>query len=202
MNPPITTKRGRPLKISSRQIRTVKRSLKKTPSSVPQLIHHYQINSSRWTLARALKRNNVVRRKLKRITILKDNHISARLSFAREHMSWHEKWHNVLFTDEKKFNCDGPDGYRYFWYALGSQYPYYSKRIGNGGSLMLWCGFMSDKFILFQFIRGTITANKYQQMLDDLNIKIMLEQGTRNAESGILQHDNAPAHVVSHFYKK
>jgi hypothetical protein len=38
-------------------------------------------------------------------------HKEVRLQFAKEHMSSQEEWHQVLFSDVKKFNLDGPDGY-------------------------------------------------------------------------------------------
>ncbi|KAI5151780.1 hypothetical protein ENBRE01_2380 [Enteropsectra breve] len=28
-----------------------------------------------------------------------------------------ESWKNVIFSDEKKFNLDRPDGYSYFWHG-------------------------------------------------------------------------------------
>jgi transposase len=44
-------------------------------------------------------------------SIQKDN----RLHFAINHVKWLEKWKNVIFTDEKKFNLNGPDGDWYEW---------------------------------------------------------------------------------------
>ena len=53
-------------------------------------------------------------------------------------MSWSSEWTSVVFTDEKKFNLDGPDGYQYYWHCLGNEEETYSTRQMGGGSLMVW----------------------------------------------------------------
>lgn len=44
----------------------------------------------------------------------------------------------IVFTDEKKFNLDGPDGFQYNWYDLRREPEMYSKRVRAEGSL--WYG--------------------------------------------------------------
>ena len=39
---------------------------------------------------------------------------------------------------KKKFNLDGPYGYRYYWHDLRKEKQYFSKRHFGGGSLMIW----------------------------------------------------------------
>ncbi|RWS08468.1 hypothetical protein B4U79_07644, partial [Dinothrombium tinctorium] len=41
-------------------------------------------------------------------------HREARLSFASKHLTDSTDWSTVIFSDEKKFNLDDPDGFAYF----------------------------------------------------------------------------------------
>jgi hypothetical protein len=50
--------------------------------------------------------------------LLNAKHRESPLIFAKEVMSWSEKWRKVIFTDEKKFNFDGPDGFSYYFHDL------------------------------------------------------------------------------------
>ena len=41
-----------------------------------------------------------------------------RFKFAQTHMKWSTQWQHVVFSDEKKFNLEGPDGYNYYFHDL------------------------------------------------------------------------------------
>lgn len=44
---------------------------------------------------------------------LKQRHKDTRLKWARKHISYGEKWISVIYSDEKKWNFDGHDGYKF-----------------------------------------------------------------------------------------
>ncbi|ULT88886.1 hypothetical protein L3Y34_007826 [Caenorhabditis briggsae] len=45
-------------------------------------------------------------------------------------------WDKVIFSDEKKFNLDGPDGFKSYWHDLRKDPAVFAKRNFGGGSLM------------------------------------------------------------------
>uniref|UniRef100_A0A7I4YDQ1 HTH_Tnp_Tc3_1 domain-containing protein n=1 Tax=Haemonchus contortus TaxID=6289 RepID=A0A7I4YDQ1_HAECO len=57
------------------------------------------------------------------------------------------EWNKVVFSDEKKFNCDGPDGNRFYWHDLRKEKLHFSRRNFKGGGVMVWAAISSSKRI-------------------------------------------------------
>ena len=45
-------------------------------------------------------------------------HVADRLPWDQKYMSFRKEWTSVIFSDEKKFNLDSPDGFQYYWHCL------------------------------------------------------------------------------------
>ena len=69
---------------------------------------------------------------------LTPTHVEARLKWARDYSHWRTRWRRVFFSDEKKFNLDGPDGFTYYWQDFRKEPQYFSKRQQGGGDVMIW----------------------------------------------------------------
>ena len=66
-----------------------------------------------------------------------------RTDWVKKKVIWtKEKWETVAFSDEKKFNLDGPDGSQCYWYDLGKEKQLFSKRQFGGESVMVWGAFL------------------------------------------------------------
>ena len=52
-------------------------------------------------------------------------------------MTWGEECKNVIFSDEKKFNLDGPDSFKYYWHNLRIEKSVPMSRNFGGESLMI-----------------------------------------------------------------
>ena len=68
---------------------------------------------------------------------LTKTHKDQRLDFAREYVSFSiEDWSQIVWSDEKKFNLDGPDSL-HTWYDLRKEKEIFSERNFGGGSVMI-----------------------------------------------------------------
>jgi len=150
-------------------------------------------SASRRTISRRISESPYFEySKMKKKPPLKKEHKDARLRFAREPMTWDEEWDQVLFSDEKKFNFDGPDGWRYYWHDLRKEPRTFFSRAQGGGSVMIWAAaFGSRGKTEIVFCIGTQNSSKYQEMLSVSLVPFGPVIGGRN---WLFQQDNASIH--------
>lgn len=118
-------------------------------------------------------------------------HKSARLEFAKKYMSWAEQWRQVVFSDEKKFNLDGPDGIRSYWHDLRSKNDVLMSRNFGGGSVMVWGGFNFNGTLPIEFISTKMNSAAYIQMLQG---NLLANAGDLVGATWVFQQDNAAIH--------
>ena len=139
---------------------------------------------------------NTVWKKRKPKPKLTARHKEVRLQFAKEHMSWQEEWHQVLFSDEKKFNLDGPDGYQYYWHDLRKEKETRMSRDFGGGNVMVWgawktsTGTVAGKLPL----AWISTKMNSQDCIDLLEISLLEHGEELMGENFTFQQDNATIH--------
>ena len=80
-------------------------------------------------------------------------------------MNWTDEWPSVLFSDEKKFNLDGPDRLAYYWHDLRKELRTFLSRQQGGGSLMVWGAFSYNGTTDSVFLEGHQNFEDYQTML-------------------------------------
>lgn len=132
-------------------------------------------------------------RKSMKKPVLKVHHKEARLRFAKSHMSWSTQWEKVVFSDEKKFNLDGPDCCSYYWHGLGEKEDPKPSRNFGGGSVMVWGAFSARGTAQICFMSPRTNSEMYITMLDDVLVDYLEEVMD---EDVIFQQDNASIHTA------
>ena len=109
------TKPGRKQSITKSQKMRMKQLLKKNQRiPIRKLRSTLKLKVSRATVSNALRSIGVDRRKMRKIPKLTSLHKEKRLEYALSHCDPHYDWSHWIWTDEKKLNLDGPDGYNYY----------------------------------------------------------------------------------------
>lgn len=134
-------------------------------------------------------------RKDKKKPMLKSQHKVARLEFARRHMSWSTEWDRVIFSDEKKFNLDGPDMCNFYWHGLNEPDDPKGSRNFGGGNVMIWGAFSSQGTATLCFVSNRMNSEGYVDVLEDALVPYL---ESLPEDTYVFQQDNATIHVSRH----
>ena len=83
-------------------------------------------------------------------------------------------WNDIIFSNEKKFDFVGPNGYKYFWHDLQQKSHIFSKRQFRGGSVMVWTAIAAGGTTPIVFIKEKMNSIMYQDLLGDHLLSIAL----------------------------
>jgi hypothetical protein len=160
---------GRRKKINERTRHLKIREVSNKATSCSKIIDDLSLKVSRCTINRTINESkHLIYKKKKKSPALTDLHKQARLKWAKEHMSSKSEWKRVVWSDEKKFTLDGPDGLIYYWNDLRKEDQVFSKRShGGGGGIMIWASFGWNGKSEICFIDKKLNAQGYRKILND-----------------------------------
>ena len=134
--------RGRPRKLSNRLTRLVVRKGMGGKKTARDVLEEVGLNVSLRTIQRTLSRSeHLVFGPLMKRPRLTDQHKKRRFMWSKQHdFVPSGRWKRTIFTDEKRFCLDGPDGESKFWGDRRLPRDIFSKRPRGGGGVMVWGG--------------------------------------------------------------
>ncbi|KAI8123499.1 Transposable element Tc3 transposase [Lucilia cuprina] len=180
-------------KLTRRQFNLIKQEATRNKLNATQIKNKLSLPVTSKHVAHILRTDgNIKWKKPKCKPMLKNHHKENRLKFARKYMKWGDEWKRVIFSDEKKFNLDGPDSYSCYWHDLRSNDVRMSKRNFGGGSVMVWAAFSAAGKSKICFVPTKMNSQIYNKLLEDALIPFMDE---KMEEDCIFQQDNAAIHV-------
>ena len=168
--------------------------------SVPQLVADHSVASGRRiyasTVRRRLHNAGLYARRPVVCVPLTGRQRRARLSWAREHVSWtRQQWASVLFTDESRFTRESDSGRVLIWREQSTRYHQSNtveRHSYRGGGIMVWAGVsLGGHTDLHVFQGGTVTGVRYRDEILDQYVRPYAGAIGNNF---ILQDDNARSH--------
>lgn len=186
---------GKPEALTKRDKRIVLRLASNSTKSIRGIKTAAALKASRWTIWRVIKRSkHIVRAKLHVGPKLTQMHKDARLSWAEDRIQDRTDWTSVIFSDEKKFNLDGPDGYAYYWYDLRKEPRERYSRQQGGGSVMVWAC-LGIGGVRWCFVETTLNAESYFQNVLETHLVPYGEQ--LGGPAWTFQQDGASIHKAA-----
>ena len=102
---------------------------------------------------------------------LTQNHRSNRIEWAEKRLNENRNlWHHTIFSDEKRWFLDGPDGNSYHCACKYLDPRLFSKRQRGGRSLMVWGCFSAHGAPQLRFINGNMDLQQYCDILSNVMV--------------------------------
>ncbi|RHZ16699.1 hypothetical protein DYB31_004309, partial [Aphanomyces astaci] len=180
-------------KLNIRDQRTVLPAASKGDSSSSRLKHDLQLEVSARTVRRLLAKSPHPKYKKRKPTPkLTAAHKLARVVWAKSLVDLGLGWNQVVFSDEEKFNLDGPDGLPYYCHDLRKEEQTFLSRQNGGGSVMIWAGFSSKGLTEVAVLEGRQNSFVYSYTLTNY---LMPFAHASHPDGYVFQQDNASIHT-------
>ena len=148
------------------------------------------------TIRRYLKREKIYAYSSYKKPLLSKKNIEKRNELCKKWIYESEEyWHNVIFSDECKFNLYNSDGCSYVWRKVNKRlnYRYVEPTVKYGkGNIMVWACFSYKGLGNLVFIEDKMNAYSY---LDILKNNLFKSAHSMGFNEFIYQHDNDPKHT-------
>lgn len=188
-------KKGRPCILKPRDQRRLFRAAGPGDLSSAKLVDKLNLPVSRRTVSRILTSSGIFKYvKMNKAPRLKQRHKDARVAWGEKYANTTDDvWARTFFSDEKKWNLDGPDGLKCYWYCPRNDPKVAFSRQNGGGSVMVWGAFFANGKTEIAFLDGNQCAEDYVQTLKKYLLPVMRRKFRRR---GIFQQDNASIHTA------
>ena len=122
-------------------------------------LEHLELNLKIHTVRRIINSLGYTYDEVERKLPLSKEHKDTRVKWAKKHLESGFDFSQVVFTDEKRFSMDGPDGF--MSYGKPGQRVHRIKRQNRGGGVMVWGAITSDGSLFVYFIDGKYNGERY-----------------------------------------
>jgi transposase len=186
-------RRGQNAKLDGRTKRLILRVASEGKSSSSRIKFDLDLPVSSRTIRRIMSSCPHLKYKKRKATPrLTPAHKVARLEWAKSHVDLGLGWNDVVFSDEKKFNLDGPDCLQYYWHDLRKEEQTYLSRQNGGGSVMIWAAFSSQGLSDVAFLDGRQNSSAYCDTIANYLLPFV---HVNHPNGFVFQQDNASIHV-------
>ncbi|GMF23913.1 unnamed protein product [Phytophthora fragariaefolia] len=164
--PPTTPKPSGPAPtLTDRETRRIACTAAKGNLTVAKLKVQLDLSVSVRTIQRNLARVGwFVYTKMQNTFPLKAEDMLARKAWASDMLLRKDAgavWDTIIFSNEKKWNLDGPDGFQYYWRDLRTPSRQTKRRQAGCGSVMVWAAFSSQGKSPLVVLTGKQNSDNY-----------------------------------------
>jgi hypothetical protein len=186
---------GRERSLSDRDKRQIIRYVSNNHASARKVQVELGLTASLTVIRELLRSTDYIKyMKMQSKPKLQEHHKVARVEWASEQINLARQWHTVVFSDEKKWNLDGPDRLACYWRDLRNDETFRSRRVHGGGSVMVWACFGWGTGLRVAFVSSKMNTNDYQEVLESELVPYGADLG---GPDWIFQQDNAPIHSAA-----
>lgn len=192
-------RRGPRPKTSPKNLHMIKRSVNKMIQNDESITANKVLKSSNITnvSVRTMRRILVdignAYQKAKRQIILTDEHKQRRVELASDWLANNYDFSKVVWTDEKRFNLDGPDNFR-SWYPR-DKLLIRNRRQQGGGTVQVWGMLIPGPFLVVLELHHHSNSLQFVEFIKERVLPIYSEL---TESDYTFQQDNASTHVSTY----